>query len=109
MMAVTSLQRSVGGTLGESAMRLQSALAGSALGLLCLLLVPEGWGVAGAFGVALGAVIGALVSLLVWPARAEARFERQFRDALRAAALRLSDAVGAVARTQAGPPWAGRR
>lgn len=148
MMAVTSLQRSVGGTLGEAAMRLQSALAGSALGLLCLLFVPEGWGIAGALGVALGAVgaasalrpawalgvvpavgmslgdrddvlgtavttslgialgavIGAVVSLIVWPDRAETRFERHFRDALRATALRLSDAVAAVARTEAGRP-----
>lgn len=152
MMAVTSLERSVGGTLGQSAMRLQSALAGSALGLLCLLLVPDGWGVAGALGVALGAVgaasalrpawalgvvpavgmslgdrddvlgtavttsigialgalIGALVSLLVWPDRAEARFERRFRDALRATALRLSDAVSAVAGAGAGRRDQGR-
>lgn len=140
MMAVTSLQRSVGGTLGEASMRLQSALAGSGLGLLCLLLVPEGWGVAGALGVALaavgaasalrpawalgvvpavgmslgdrgdilgtalttslgialGAAIGTLVSLLVWPDRAEARFERHFRQALRATATRLSDAIAAT-------------
>jgi len=140
MMAVTSLQRSVGGTLGEAMTRLQAALVGSALGLVGLLAVPEGWGVAGALGVALaavggasalrpawalgvvpavgmalgdrsdvlgtalttslgialGAAVGALVSMLVWPDRAEARFERQFRVALRATALRLSDAVGAV-------------
>lgn len=140
MMAVTSLQRSVGGTLGEASTRLQSALAGSGLGLLCLLLVPEGWGVAAGLGVALGAVgaasalrpswalgvvpavgmslgdrddilgtalttsigivigaaIGTLVSLLVWPDRAEARFERHFRQALRATATRLSDAVAAT-------------
>jgi uncharacterized membrane protein YccC len=140
MMAVTSLQRSVGGTLGEAGMRLQSALAGSGLGLLALLFVPEGWGVAGALGVALaavgagaalrpawalgvvpavgmslgdrgdllgtavttsigialGALVGTLVSLLVWPDRAEARFERHFRQALRAVADRLSDAVAAT-------------
>ena len=140
MMAVTSLQRSVGGTLGEAWMRLQSALAGSALGLLCLLLVPEGWGVAAGLAVALGAVgaasalrpswalgvvpavgmslgdrsdilgtalapsigivlgaaIGTLVSLLVWPDRAEARFERHLRQALRATATRLSDAIAAT-------------
>ena len=41
MMAVTALQRSVGGTIGQAVIRLQSALAGSGLGLLALLLVPE--------------------------------------------------------------------
>lgn len=140
MMAVTSLQSSVGATMGQAVMRLQSALAGSLLGLACLALLPEGWGTAAALAVALfvvgaasslrpawalavvpvvgmslgdrgslvhtatvssagillGAAIGVLVSLLVWPDRAEARFERHFRHALRAVATRLSDAIAAT-------------
>ena len=44
-------------------------------------------------GILLGAVISLLVSFLVWPDRAEARFERHFRDALRATARRLDDAL----------------
>jgi uncharacterized membrane protein YccC len=141
MMAVTSLQRTVGGTIGQGVIRLQSALAGSVLGLLCLVLLPEGWGVPVALAVALfvvgaamalrplwslavvpavgmslggteggavetasvtvlgilvGAAIGVVVSLIVWGERAEARFERQFRAALRAAATRLSDAIEAT-------------
>jgi uncharacterized membrane protein YccC len=141
MMAVTSLQRTVGGTIGQAVIRFQSALAGSVLGLACLLLLPPGWGTPVALAVALfvvgmammlrplwslavvpavglslaqgdggvletaavtvmgiltGAVIGVAVSFLVWGDRAEARFERQFRAALRAAAQRLSDAIEAT-------------
>jgi uncharacterized membrane protein YccC len=140
MMAVTSLQRSVGGTIEQASIRLQSALSGSLLGLACLVLLPQGWGTAVALAVALfvvglvtalrsswqlavvpavglslgdqgdlwhtaaangagillGAAIGVLVSLLVWPDRAEARFERRLRTALRATATRLSDAVAAT-------------
>ncbi len=140
MMAVTSLQRSVGGTIGQAMVRLQSAVAGSLIGFLCLAALPAGWGTAVALGVALfvvgvattlrsswqlavvpavgmslegqgslldtagtttlgivlGAAVGTLVSLLVWPDRAEARFDRQWRRALRACAARLSDAVEAT-------------
>ena len=141
MMAVTSLQRSVGGTIGQASMRLQSAVAGSLLGLACLALLPEGWGTAvalavslfvvgasstlrpawalgvvpavgmslggeaggiletavvTALGIALGAAVGVAVSALIWGDRAEARFERHFRAALRAAATRLSDAIEAT-------------
>lgn len=140
MMAVTALQRTVGGTIGQALVRLQSALAGSVIGLVCLALLPTGWGTAVALAVALfvvgaatalrsswqlavvpavgmslegpgslldtalvtsagillGAAIGTLVSLLVWPERAEVRFERQFRRALRATATRLSDAIEAT-------------
>ncbi|TNC59695.1 hypothetical protein [Rubellimicrobium roseum] len=140
MMAVTSLQRTVGGTIGQALMRMQSALAGSLLGLLCLVLLPEGWGTAVALagalcvvgvasvlqpawqlavvpavgmslgdrgdllqtalvstaGILMGAAIGTLVSLLVWPDRAEARFDRHYRRALKATATRLSDAVQAT-------------
>lgn len=46
--------------------------------------------------IALGAALGVLVSLLVWPDRAEARFERHLRAALRATATRLTDAVEAT-------------
>ncbi|CAA9414958.1 MAG: hypothetical protein AVDCRST_MAG15-1828 [uncultured Rubellimicrobium sp.] len=62
MMAVTSLQRTVGGTIGQAVIRLQSALAGSLLGLVCLLLLPEGWGTAVALAVALF-VVGASMTL----------------------------------------------
>ncbi|EYD71548.1 hypothetical protein Rumeso_04949 [Rubellimicrobium mesophilum DSM 19309] len=141
MMAVTGIERSVGGTLGQLAIRLQSALAGSLLGLLCLAVVPGGWGTAAALGLSLlvimgasalrpswalgvvpvvgmalggdqgplvetatttsvgivaGGAIGVVVAMLVWPDRAEARFERQFRRALRATATRLSDALEAT-------------
>jgi uncharacterized membrane protein YccC len=140
MMAVTSLQHSVGGTIGQASIRLQSAVAGSGLGLLALLVVPAGWGTAAALGVALcavgvamalrsswqlavipavgmalegkedlihtaivtssgiliGAAIGTAVSALVWPERAEVRFERHFRQALRATATRLTDAIEAT-------------
>ncbi len=140
MMAVTSLQRSVGGTMGQALIRLQSAVVGSLIGFLCLALLPAGWGTAVALavslfvvgaasalqsswalavvpavgmslegkddllntalvtsaGILLGAAVGVLVALLVWPDRAEARFERQFRRALRATATRLSDAVEAT-------------
>lgn len=141
MMAVTGLARSVGGTMGQAMIRLQSALVGSLLGLLCLFLLPSGWGTAAALAVGLfvviglsslqpswalgvvpvvglslggsegplvetavttsvgivaGGAIGVLVALVVWPDRAEARFERQFRQALRATATRLSDALEAT-------------
>ena len=46
--------------------------------------------------IAIGATTGVLVSLLVWPDRAESRFERHFRRALRATATRLSDALEAA-------------
>jgi len=141
MMAVTGIERSIGGTMGQLMIRLQSALVGSLLGLACLFLLPEGWGTAVALAVGLcvvmgasslrpswalgvvpvvglslggtegplvetavttsvgivaGGAIGVLAALLVWPDRAEARFERQFRKALRATAARLSDALEAT-------------
>ncbi|HVG48373.1 MAG TPA: hypothetical protein VM899_09605 [Rubellimicrobium sp.] len=141
MMAVTGIERSIGGTLGQLMIRLQSALVGSLLGLACLFLLPHGWGTAVALAVGLwfvmgasslqpswalgvvpvvgialgsnqgplvetavttsvgivaGGVIGVLAAMLVWPDRAEARFERQFRQALRATATRLSDALEAT-------------
>ena len=46
-------------------------------------------------GIAVGAAVGVAVSLLVWPDRAEARFERHLRAAMRAAATRFGDAVEA--------------
>jgi uncharacterized membrane protein YccC len=49
-----------------------------------------------ALGILVGAVIGFVVSYLVWPERAEARFERHYRQALRATATRLSDAIEAT-------------
>jgi uncharacterized membrane protein YccC len=140
MMAVTALQHSVGGTIGQASIRFQSAVAGSVLGFLALLVVPAGWGTAAALGVALsavgvamalrsswqlavvpavgmalegkedllstaivtssgiliGAAIGTAVSLFVWPERAEVRFERHFRRALKSTATRLTDAIEAT-------------
>ena len=140
MMAVTALERSVGGTVGQAMVRLESAFAGSVIGIVALLLTPPGWGtvvaiavalfVAGtamalraswqlavvpvvgmtlagrgdlldtagvtALGILAGAAIGFLASYLVWPERAEARFERHYRRALRATATRLSDAIEAT-------------
>lgn len=57
-------------------------------------------------GLLVGAGVGVLVSLLVWPDRAEARFERHLRAALRATATRLSDAIDAAMTTgrEAAPP-----
>nr|WP_162623649.1 FUSC family protein [Paracoccus saliphilus] len=46
--------------------------------------------------IALGAATGVLVALVVWPDRAEARFDRHFRRALRATATRLGDALKAA-------------
>lgn len=46
--------------------------------------------------IALGAAVGVTVALIVWPDRAEARFERHLRAAMRATATRLSDAVAAT-------------
>lgn len=140
MMAVTALQHSVGGTIGQASIRLQSAVAGSVLGFLALLVIPAEWGTAAALGVALsavgvamalrsswqlavvpavgmalegkedlmataivtssgiliGAAIGAAVSMLVWPERAEVRFERHFRRALKATATRLTNSIEAT-------------
>lgn len=140
MMAVTALKRSIGGTMGQSLVRFESAVVGSVLGFLAVLVVPSAWGTAPAVGIALfaaglamalraswelavvpvvgmslagrqelfdtlgvtglgilmGAAIGFLVSFLVWPERAEARFERHYRQALRATATRLSDAIKAT-------------
>lgn len=140
MMSVTALQRSVGGTMGQGLVRLESAAAGSVLGFVAVLATPQAWGtapavalalfVAGAamalraswqlavvpvvgmslagraelldtagetaLGILLGAAISLLVAFLVWPDRAEARFERQYRRALRATAQRLSDAIEAT-------------
>jgi len=137
--AVLILQPSVGGTMGAAFSRLQATLAGSLLGLACLLILPDEWGTAAALllsiivvggiaglrsdwsygavatvasalasagdtlptawnrglAIALGAGVGVLVSLLVWPDRAEARFERHLRAAVRATATRLADAVQA--------------
>jgi uncharacterized membrane protein YccC len=47
-----------------------------------------------ALAIVLGAGAGVIVSLFAWPDRAEARFERHFRAALRVTAKRLEDAVG---------------
>lgn len=49
-----------------------------------------------ALAIAVGATTGVLVSLLVWPDRAEVRFDRHFRAALRASAKRLCDALEAA-------------
>jgi len=59
-----------------------------------------------ALAIAVGATTGVLVSLLVWPDRAESRFDRHFRTALRASATRLSDALVAATaeRADAAPP-----
>lgn len=62
MMAVTSLQRTVGGTIGQALMRLQSAVAGSVIGFLALALLPAGWGTAVALGAALF-VVGVVTAL----------------------------------------------
>ncbi|WP_410219558.1 FUSC family protein [Paracoccus sp. (in: a-proteobacteria)] len=63
---------------------------------------------AGERGIAIviGAATGVLVSLLVWPDRAEARFDRHFRSALRATATRLADALEAATEEghEAAPP-----
>jgi uncharacterized membrane protein YgaE (UPF0421/DUF939 family) len=66
MMAVTSLQVSVGGTLGQAMIRLESAVAGSVLGFAALLVVPGGWGTAVALGIALFAVGAAMVLRPSW-------------------------------------------
>lgn len=47
-------------------------------------------------GLMVGGAVGVLVSLLAWPDRAESRFERHLRAALRATATRLTDAVDAT-------------
>jgi uncharacterized membrane protein YccC len=47
-------------------------------------------------GIVAGGAIGVLASMVVWPDRAESRFERHFRMALRATATRLSDALEAT-------------
>lgn len=46
--------------------------------------------------IAIGAATGVAVALVVWPDRAEARFERHFRRALRATSTRLEDALKAT-------------
>ena len=46
MMAVTGIERSIGGTLGQLMIRLQSALVGSLLVLACLFLLSHGLGTA---------------------------------------------------------------
>ncbi|TNC48953.1 hypothetical protein FHG66_12335 [Rubellimicrobium rubrum] len=66
MMAVTSLQRSIGGTMGQALIRLQSAIAGSLIGFLCLALLPSGWGTAVALSVALFAVGAATTFRSSW-------------------------------------------
>jgi uncharacterized membrane protein YccC len=66
MMAVTALQHSVGGTIGQASIRFQSAVAGSVLGFLALLVVPAGWGTAAALGVALSAVGVAMALRSSW-------------------------------------------
>ena len=66
MMAVTSLQRSVGGTMGEAMARPQAAVVGSLLGLGCLVLLPAGWGTAAALAVALFVVVGASALRPAW-------------------------------------------
>lgn len=67
------------------------------------LIETAGWR---ALAIAVGATTGVLVSLLVWPDRAESRFERHFRTALRATATRLRDALEAATaeREDAAPP-----
>ena len=59
-----------------------------------------------ALAIAVGATTGVAVSLPVWPDRAESRFERHFRNALRATARRLNDALEAATeeRDEAAPP-----
>ncbi len=56
--------------------------------------------------IAIGAAIGVCASLLIWPDRAESRFDRHFRAALRATATRLTDALQAATaeREDAAPP-----
>ena len=44
MMAVTALKRSIGGTMGQSLVRFESAVVGSVLGFLAVLVVPPAWG-----------------------------------------------------------------
>ena len=99
MMAVTSLQRSVGGTWGEALLRLESAAAGSLIGLLCLALLPPGWGTATALALSLG-VIGAATTfrsawaLAVLPAVAMSLGDP---DALLETAATISAAIAAGA------------
>ena len=59
-----------------------------------------------ALAIGLGAALGVFVSLLIWPDRAESRFDRHFRNALRATATRLDDALEAATREggEAAPP-----
>lgn len=59
LMAVGSLHRSVGGTVGEARGRLLAAAAGSALGVLGLLVSPASWGTAAALALVLALVAAA--------------------------------------------------
>lgn len=52
--------------------------------------------------IALGAATGVLAALVIWPDRAEVRFDRHFRRALRATATRLGDALKAAAQEGTG-------
>ncbi len=61
MMAVTALKRSVGGTMGQSLVRFESAVVGSVLGFLAVLVVPPAWGTAPAIAIALFAAAMASV------------------------------------------------
>lgn len=85
----------VGGAAG-----LRSDWTYGAVAAVAIALAPSGDALdtTGARGLAivLGAGVGVLVSLLVWPDRAESRFERHFRTALKATATRLTDAVEAT-------------
>ncbi len=81
-----------------------------AVAAVAIALAPEAqaWETAGAraLAIGMGAATGVLVSLLIWPDRAEARFDRHFRNALRATARRLDDALEAAteAGQEAAPP-----
>ncbi len=66
MMAVTALKRSVGGTMGQSLVRFESAVVGSVLGFLAVLVVPPAWGTAPAVAIALFAAGLAMALRASW-------------------------------------------
>lgn len=95
----------VGGIAGLRPDWTYGAVAAVAIALSPEAEAPETAGMR-ALAIGLGAAIGVIVSLLIWPDRAEARFDRHFRNALRATATRLDDALEAATRKgrEAAPP-----
>jgi uncharacterized membrane protein YccC len=95
----------VGGIAGLRPDWAYGAVAAVAIALAPEAEAPETAGMR-ALAIGLGAATGVIVSLLIWPDRAESRFDRHFRNALRATATRLDDALEAATKKgrEAAPP-----